>query len=196
MGQERNAQKARTRESLLEGARLLLADGEPVTVTAAAARVGISKATAYRYFSDPAVLAAEAGLAVEVRSYEDLVAGADTLRARLRAISAYFFDLALEHEAAFRQFLARNLDAWGAEAGTLTVRRGARRVIMYRRALAESAEPVDPDRAERLVRGLTVVTGTEAMVALLDIAQIDRVAARETVQDTTEAILDRHLGPE
>lgn len=188
----RTAQKTRTREAILAGARDLMARGLPVTVTEAAACSGISKATAYRYFSDPAVLAAEAGLALEVRAYEDIVAGCTTPRQRLRAISLYFFDLALEREPAFRQFLARYLDAWAAGAETLDVRRGARRVTMFRRALEGSGLP--KDRADALVRALSAATGTEAMIALLDVVQTDRDTARRTVADMAEALMDRHLG--
>ncbi|MBF9036295.1 TetR family transcriptional regulator [Rhodobacterales bacterium HKCCE2091] len=192
---ERRAQKARTREALLAGARALLADGEAVTVTAAAARAGISKATAYRYFSDPALLAVEAGLAVEVLPYAQVVNGAVTVRDKLRAISLYIFDLSVSHEAAFRQFLARNLDAWAADPGPRT-RRGARRVAMFERALADLPVPIDPARKAALVNGLTAATGTEAMIALLDTAETDRDTARATVLDTAEALMDRHLGPE
>ena len=112
MTRPRTAQKARTREALLDATRSLIADGIPVTVQRAADEAGISKATAYRYFSDPSLLVAEAGLALEVAPYEDVVAGCDTPRARALAVSLYIFDLSVAHEAAFRNFLARNLDCY------------------------------------------------------------------------------------
>ncbi|WP_138473472.1 TetR family transcriptional regulator, partial [Poseidonocella sp. HB161398] len=93
----RTAQKERTRQAILDGARTLMQEGQPVTVAAAAERHGISKATAYRYFSDAAVLAAEAGLDIAVAGYEEITAGAADLRGKLRAISLYFFDLSLAH---------------------------------------------------------------------------------------------------
>jgi AcrR family transcriptional regulator len=190
---ERPTQKSRTREAILAGARELMARGAPVSVTEAAAVSGISKATAYRYFSDPAALAAEAGLAVEVKSYEEIVAGTTTLRERLRAISLYFIDLSLAHEPAFRQFLARNLDAWSSEGGARRARRGARRVEMLERALSEAG--IDPSRRTALVRGLSTATGTEAMIALLDIVRVDADTARATVLDIVDALIDRHMGP-
>jgi AcrR family transcriptional regulator len=194
MNRERHAQKSRTREAILAGARDLLARGETVSVAEAAARSGVSKATAYRYFSDPAVLAAEAGLTIEVPGYEEVVAGAATLRARLRAISLFFFDLALAHEPAYRQFLARNLDAWAADGASRRVRRGARRVAMYETALQEAG--MDAARLSPLVRGLSAATGTEAMIALLDVTRADPETARATVLDIADALIDRHLGPD
>ncbi|MBC2857861.1 TetR family transcriptional regulator [Stappia sp. 28M-7] len=191
---ERTSQKNRTREAILAGARALIERGEAVTVTAAAAESGISKATAYRYFSDPAVLAAEAGLAVEVRDYAEIVQGCDTPRAKVLAVSLYMFDLALAHEAAFRQFLARNLDCWLAEGGGEATRRGARRVAMYRQALSEVRPALPADRLAVLVGALSAATGTEAMIALDDVARLSPDMARQAVRETTEALLDRFLG--
>src|SRR6056297_880959 len=147
-----------------------------------------SRAPAYRYFSDPQVLASEAGLAVEVLDYASIVEGADGARARALAVSLYIFDLSLAHEAAFRQFLARNLDAWLSEGPR--DRRGARRVEMFRRALAGAG--LDPAREARLVAALTAATGTEAMIALIDIARVDPDVARATVAEIAEALLDRY----
>lgn len=192
---ERRAQKMRTREALLAAARDIMAEGGAPSVTSTAQRAGISKATAYRYFSDPAELVAEAGLAVEVLSYEEVVAGAQTVRARLRAVSIYIFELSADHEAAFRQFLARNLDAWLADPRP-RMRRGARRVAMFERALEGYEGTASPSAQRQLVYSLTAATGSETMIALYDIARIDRDAAKATVIDICEALIDRHLGPE
>jgi AcrR family transcriptional regulator len=188
---ERRAQKSRTREAILAAARELLAEGQAVTLNAAARRAGVSRATAYRYFSDPSVLAAEAGLALEVRSYETITRGCAGTRERLVAIAIYFFDLALEHEVEFRAFLSRWLDAW--RPAEQTVSRGARRVAMFERALDEGPERLAPAQREALVRSLTVNTGTEAMIALLDVARADREAARQCVAETAVVLIDRYL---
>lgn len=179
---------SRTREAILTGARALLARGAPVTVAAAAAEQGISRATAYRYFSDPKVLASEAGLAVEVLPYETVVMGAETPRSRTIAVSLYIYDLSRDHEAQFRQFLARNLDAWVAEGPR--DRRGARRVEMFRRALDGAG--LSNAKMKRLITALTAATGSEAMIALHDIAKVDAPAARDAVLDIAEALLDRY----
>lgn len=192
---ERLAQKARTRDAILRAAREILADGETLTVTNAANRAGISKATAYRYFSDPALLAAEAGMAIELKSYDDVVAGCRTPREKIRAISLYIFDVTLENEATFRQFLARNLDAWLADPRPMT-RRGARRIAMFEAALEDMRADLAPETSDKLVRALATCTGTEAMIGLLDIAESSREAARDSVLDIAEALMDRHLGPE
>ncbi|MBF9041782.1 hypothetical protein HKCCE4037_00445 [Rhodobacterales bacterium HKCCE4037] len=190
----RAAQKERTRMAILDGARRLLSEGKPVTVAAAAEVHNISKATAYRYFSDPALLVAEAGLDVRVAPYEDVTAGCPDLRAKLKAISLYFLDLAFENEAGFRQFVSMSLAAWTPDESRTTLRRGARRVRMYEQALASEKAELPDGRRQMLVHALTMATGTEAMIALLDIAHVDHVVARETVSDVVDAILDHYLG--
>ena len=186
---ENASKRSRTREAILTGARALIARGEPVTVAAAAADQGISRATAYRYFSDPAVLAAEAGLAVEVLPYEKVIEGAATPRARTLAVSRYIFDLSIRHEASFRQYLARNLDAWATNP--TQERRGARRVDMFSAAL-KGAE-LSPAKKKRLVAALSTANGSEAMIGLYDIAQVDQKTAETVVLDIATALLD-HFG--
>ncbi len=193
---ERRGQKDRTRESILAGARALIAMGKPVTVTTAAMESGVSKATAYRYFSDPQVLAAEAGLAVEVGAYEDIIFGAETSREKALAVSLYFLDLAIEHEPAFRHFLARHLDAWQSSSGDEKPSRGARRVRMFERALEDERQRLSPQRFDALVRALSISTGTEAMIALFDIVKTNAEIARVTVADVARSLLDTYLGTE
>ena len=184
---ENASKRSRTREAILTGARALIARGEPVTVAAAAADQGISRATAYRYFSDPAVLAAEAGLAVELLSYETVIEGAATPRTRALAVSRYIFAVSIQHEAAFRQFLARNLDAWATHR--TGERRGARRVDMFNAAL--KGTKLTAAKKKRLVAALSTATGSEAMIGLYDIARVDQKTAETVVNDIAEALLDR-----
>ncbi|WP_181164566.1 TetR/AcrR family transcriptional regulator [Amaricoccus solimangrovi] len=191
VSRERLDQKRRTRAAILAGARDLMERGEPVTVAQAAKVAGVSKATAYRYFTDPATLTAEAGLAARVATYEEIVAGAEGLRARLLAITLYFFDYPCDNEVAFRQFLARYLDAWLADRKSAD--RGARRAVMFERALREDGN-VPPPAWPAIVNALTLVTGAEAMITLFDIAHLDRAGARATVRATAEALIEHHLG--
>jgi len=187
---ERTNQKQRTRDAILDGARRLMGRGEPVTVAAAAAEHGISRATAYRYFSDPQALALEAGLATLVPPYEAVVAGTTDLRARLAAITAAMIRLTLENEAAFRQYLSH---AVTAPDGTRT--RGARRVAYMRRALGELPHDLSPAKAADLVASLSTVAGVEGLVALTDVAGRDAATAERLLGEIADAILTRHLGP-
>ena len=192
---ERRAQKDRTREAILAGARELLFEGKPVTVTAAAAQVGISKATAYRYFRDPAALAVESGLAIRVAPLEEILDGAETLREQLLAINLYFFDFAMENEAGFRQFLASSVTAALANPPQKVARRGARRIEMYKSVLQAEGHNTDDPRAIRFCAALATATGIEAMIALVDIAGLEPREARLVVKEMTNALIDNFMKP-
>lgn len=189
-------QKEPTRKAILDGARTLLSKGKPVTVAAAAGQHNISKATAYRYFSDPALLVAEAGLDISVASYDMITADIPSVREKLKAISLYFFDLAIDNEAGFRQFVSMTLAAWKPDRSQSPARRGARRVLMYQQALVSDELTLTKKEQEKLIHALSTATGTEAMIALLDVANVDHATARATVSDIADALLDRYLGRE
>ncbi|MGI9355519.1 MAG: TetR/AcrR family transcriptional regulator [Rhizobiaceae bacterium] len=190
--QDRSAQQERTRQAILDGARKLLFEGKTVTVTAAAAENGVSKATSYRYFSDASVLVAEAVLDVSVKPYEAVVAGAQGLRGKIKAICLYYLDLSLENEAGFRQFLAAAMTEW--KAGSSATARGGRRVKMFRRALSEHDTGLSGEQSDTLVCALSASTGLEAMIALIDVAGATPQQARETVAFMADAIVDRTFG--
>lgn len=187
---ERTNQKQRTRDAILDGARQLMSRGEPVTVAAAAAEHGISRATAYRYFSDPQALALEAGLATLVPPYEEVIAGTTELRARLAAITAAMIRLTLENEAAFRQYLSHAVTATDGSGS-----RGARRVGYMKRALSELPHDLSSVQAADLVAALSTVAGVEGLVALTDVAGRDTAAAERLLGEIADAILTRYLGP-
>jgi len=189
---ERYAQKSRTREALLAAARQLLTDQVTLTIPAAAEAAKVSRATAYRYFSDPSVLAAEAGLDVTTRPYEDLVWDCHNAHERAQVVALSFFDQAIKHEAEFRSYLSLWLNSWRQDGGAPT--RGGRRIEMFRMALADDRHRIGDDACERLVHELSVATGTEAMIALLDVAGADRDTARATVAHMVDALVTGTLG--
>jgi len=190
--QNRSAQRERTRQAILDGAKKLLSEGKTVTVTAAAAENGVSKATSYRYFSDASVLVAEAVLDVAVLPYENVVAGAQDLRGKLKAICLYFLDLTLENEAGFRQFLAAAMTEW--KPGSSATERGGRRVKMFRRALSEHDTGLSPKQVDTLLQALSASTGLEALIALMYVAGATPQQAQETVAFMVDAIVDRTYG--
>ena len=117
---------------------------------------------------------------------------AQDLREKLKAICLFFFDLALENEVGFRQFLAAAMSEWkeGSPAST----RGGRRVKMFRRALMEHNTGLSPKQIDTLVRALSASTGMEALIALTDVAGATPQQARETITFMVDAIVDRLIG--
>ncbi|MFP7571751.1 TetR/AcrR family transcriptional regulator [Marivita sp. S2033] len=192
MSFERHSQKSRTRTALLATARRILSDKGTLTIPEVAEAAGISRATAYRYFSDPSVLAAEAGIDVSTKPYEDIVRDCTDTRERVLAVALFFFDQAVEHEGEFRSFLSSWLESWRLDSDAPT--RGGRRVAMFNSALEDARDKIGDEVCERLVRELSVATGTEAMIALLDVVGTDPATARATIEHMVGALLNASLG--
>ena len=191
MKRERKNQKARTRAALLEAARELAADGAEITVQTVADRAGISRATAYRYFSDPGFLAVEAALDVKVRATEELLEGVEDVRARVHAITDYYRDFGREHEPAFRKFFAKVMDMWTPDGSDRV--RGARRIPALEMALEPVRESLSDADFRDLVMMLTSsATGFEQHIALADVCGLDRVEADRIARKVVDAILDSY----
>ena len=190
----RTNQKARTRKDLLAAARALMERGEMVTVLAAATEAGISKATAYRYFSDSDALTLEAALDAKVVPPEEVVGDATDVRERVQRVQRYFFDLTRESETQFRLFRARALVASVAGNGeTIPQIRAGRRLPMYEHALAPVRTQMKRSEFEFLVLSLSAASGVESYLALKDVCRVDDRLAEKIAASNIDAILDRLL---
>ncbi|WP_155888894.1 TetR/AcrR family transcriptional regulator [Inquilinus limosus] len=190
----RSNQKLRTRQALLAAARHLMDRGEPVTVIAAAEAAAISKATAYRYFSDSDALTLEAVLDGGVATPEEIVGEAENVRERVLRVARYLFRLTRDAETKFRLFLARALDAWVADGGRMTIDlRGGRRLPMYEHALAPVRSRMTPHDFDFLVKSLSAASGMEAYIALKDVCRVNDAMADAILASNISAILDRLL---
>ncbi len=194
----RAGQKARTRAALLEAARKLMAESELVTVTSAADTAGISRATAYRYFSDPQTLTIEALLDSRMQSTAAILGDSTDPRERVQRVRRFLFQLTRDSEAQFRQYLARTMELWlDGEGKSVEMIRGGRRLPMYREALAPAAEELGADALERLVMMLAATSGMESYIALKDVCRLDDLAADAIAEAVTNTILDgflQHVG--
>ncbi|MBI1170774.1 TetR family transcriptional regulator [bacterium] len=168
-------QKQRTRSELLRAAGELAAQGLKPTVAEVADHAGISRATAYRYFSTPEDILREAVLDVIARAIEPhpRPAGADPAdtEAALADLVAQVFDMVTRNEPMFRAMLAGSLDK-GA-------RRGGRRQVWIADVLAPLRPGMAPERFDRLVYSLCLLTGIETLVVLKDVCGLDGTRAQD-----------------
>lgn len=192
-------QKARTRTAIVEAAVELLREGRPVTVPDAAERARVSPATAYRYFSSVEALSDEAALELlEVFSAQEAVTAAidaagDDVQARLEALVRSIGWEMLTQQMPFRRLAKAGLDQWFAQqpdgpGGAIPVRMG-RRDVHTRRVLEPVRRSMKKADYERLVWALNVGWGTEAMISLIDINQLDPETALEVMLATCRWIL-------
>jgi AcrR family transcriptional regulator len=90
VNRERLGQKLRTRRDLLSAARALIDSGAEMNVAAVADEAGISRATAYCYFSDSATFALEAVLDGAVVAPENVIPERASTRERVHAVRRYW----------------------------------------------------------------------------------------------------------
>jgi len=195
MKHERKAQKLKTRQKLLTAALELAEAGYEVTITSAAQRAGISKATAYRYFSDPAVLVSEAMLDIEVSAPAVLLEDTENLRQRVHIVTDYYRDFGRDREQAFHKFLGQIMSDWTPEGPNR--QRGARRIPALRLALEPVRGRMMPAKFDDLVMALASCgTGFEQHVALNDVCGLTREDADRVARSVVDAILDHYLPAE
>jgi AcrR family transcriptional regulator len=180
-------QKNRTRQSLVEAARELVAAGQEPSVEQAAERAGVSRTTAYRYFTNQRMLVVAAHPETAATSLLPSDAPAD-LAGRLDVVITRFIGLIIETESAQRAMLRLSLNPDPVGRGSLPLRRG--RAIGW---IAEALEPLRDRLTEpelhRLVLAVRSATGVEALVWLTDIAGLSRAAAAESMRWSAQALL-------
>jgi AcrR family transcriptional regulator len=188
-GSERINQKRRTRAALLQAARELLGEGTRPSFQQIADRAEISRATAYRYYSDLELLLQEAaldGIAMQVDRLrasspdDDQVGPAERIERTVTRI----IDMVLENETLFRIYLR------GVVAGEDREPRGARRVRWLGEALGDTLPPA---AAERVVHAISLLTGIETVVVARDVLGLSAAGTRELVIWTARAILTTAL---
>lgn len=175
---ERPAQRRRTRKAIVDAAMALLARGVTPSVADVAAAAEVSRRTIYMYFptfdqllldatvgalSEPAVAQAAHG-----DEGEDIEAAAERLVRAIHRVSP-------ETERLGRALIRLTVDAPAAE-GTDAPRRGYRRMEWIESAMAPWRRALGAARWRRLVAGLAMVIGWEALIVQRDVAGLDAAA--------------------
>lgn len=150
---------------MVAAAVAILDEGGAPTVTAAADRAGVSRATAYRYFASNERLQSEAILD---RIAERLVAlhlplDAPDPETAVDRLTRQVIGFVLDSEAEMRLMLRLSLEQGGGG-------RGGRRLDWVRAVLAPHAAQLRPGAVERLARQMAPLLGIETVIALGDIA--------------------------
>lgn len=182
----RREQKARTREALVAATRALLADGVTPTVEEAAELAGISRTTAYRYFSSQRALLLAAHPEIDRTALLPADAPADPV-ARLDIVFLELARINLDWEPQLRTSLRLSLEP-APDAGRLVLRQG--RAIGW---IKDALEPLRASRPDldlhRLAVAIRSATGIEALVWLVDVAGLSRGEAVATMRWSARALL-------
>jgi AcrR family transcriptional regulator len=182
-------QKLRTRRAVLTAAAELVREGHPPSVAAAAERALVSAATAYRYFPSADDLWSEAAL--EASGFENQMpaikacieaAGTD-VEARLEALIRSIGWQMIDDPAPFHHFAKAGIASWLAQQDVraderVPVRAGRRHG--FNALVLEPMRGQLPEREIELISAaLSVGWGTEAMISLTDVAELDPATAKD-----------------
>lgn len=188
-------QKQRTRRTLLETAAALIAKGERPTVTEVADAAGISRRTAYRYFPTQVKLMTEAALEGLRPSMESAINDAPSgttsgaIETRVDALVEQMQRLALANEALLRTMIHETV----LHAPSDTQPRGSRRVEWIEAAIQPMRARLGPAAYARLVSGLSLVVGIEALLVLRDIRGLSGPQAIQVSHWMARALLKQSL---
>jgi len=193
-------QKQRTRQAIVDAAVSLMDDGTTPSVAQAAEAALVSRTTAYRYFPTQESLLLEVALHAHVDDLEALVAEpVDAEHAVERALLVLhrFNQRVLDEEVRYRNALRIYQELWfdaSAAGDAAPVVREGRRMRWFRQILAPLRAEAGDDAVERLVVGLSLLAGMEAMTSLRDVCRLDPDAALAATDWAARALADAALG--
>jgi AcrR family transcriptional regulator len=186
--------RERTRRLLLDAARELLRSGRPLTVQSVADQAGVSRATAYRYFSSNDSVAVQATMPLLDDPFADPAwpysrpdPHAD-LPTRAAAVVRSMGEWAFDHAQELRTLLALSLEP-DSEARGLSRRGKLRRARWIEALLADLPRTVEQDTRRRLAAALHPLFGADAIVWTVDVAGLDREAALDTLAWTASTLV-------
>jgi AcrR family transcriptional regulator len=197
----RYKQKRRTRTAVLTAARELIRQGKIPSVADAADAADVSRRTAYRYFPTQEQLLTEAQLEGGRASIEPVFEPAELahdVEARLDALVRAMYAELQSTEPLMRTMIRltvdRSRDEHTADAAEAEPpRRGYRRIDWIEMALSPVRMQLDETSFERLVSGLALCIGIEALLVLRDVRGLDLAAAEEVSRWVARSLLHASL---
>jgi AcrR family transcriptional regulator len=193
-------QKLRTRRQILTAASILVADGKTPTVAEAADAARVSRRTAYRYFPTQPKLLTEAALeglrAPMEAALAEVPAGPNVhdVESRVAALIDQMQSMALRHESSLRTMIHQTV----LERVSGVPRRGTRRIDWIESAVKPLRKRLGKKAYARLVSGLALCGGIEALLVLRDICGLSESDAIEVSRWAALALLRqalKELGP-
>ena len=183
----RKRQKARTRAALVEATRAMLGEGDMPSVEQAADRAGISRTTAYRYFTNRRALLIATYPELDSSSLLGDAPPSDPLE-RLELVTQRFTSQLIAHEPELRAQLRMSLDPAGA-SDVLPLRQG-RAIGWIQEALEPLRERIPDDELRNLTLAIRATLGIEALVWLTDIAGLSREDATALMRASARTLAE------
>ena len=184
----REAQRRRTRAAILDAATRLVRDGATVSVDEVAAAADVSRRTVYMHFASLDQLLLDAAVGALSQAVVD-AAIADAVGEGDAATRVDALVRAVVRSAPQTLGPGRAIIALTGDSPTPTPARGVRRVRWIEQALEPLRDTLDDARWNRLVSGLSVLIGWEAMVVLRDVRGLDEDSEEQTLRWAAAALV-------
>jgi|LNFM01.1.fsa_nt_gb AcrR family transcriptional regulator len=179
----------RTRKDLLQAAGRLLKSGRRPSMEEVAAEALVSRATAYRHFSNVDALLVEVPVDEAVADPAALFAhdASTDAEARIDRAEAFMHDVTWRNEPQLRLMLANSI---GRDTADDTLpRRQNRRLPLIEAALAPARARIGDADYGRLCTALALLFGPEAMIVARDVLRIDGRQARDAKSWAVRALV-------
>jgi AcrR family transcriptional regulator len=174
-------QKRRTRQALIDAALALRDEGRDPTLAEVAERALVSRATAYRYFPSVEALVSETatdrGMQPLERFWRPGDDPVDGIGQAARALNS----LLVDDEAGLHVMERSFMTVWLESAAREAPLRPGRRMHYIEPIVDSLADVLTPAARKRLKQALSIVIGTEAMIAVRDVG---RAGAGDAVDAT------------
>lgn len=192
----RVAQRRRTRAAIVDAAARLLGEGAEPSVTDIAEAADVSRRTVYMYFPslDQLILDATLG-AMASSGYGpelDFESYGDDVHARVDALITALLRMSDDALPLGRRLLRLTVDTAQPDDPAVP-RRGYRRVAWIEQAVSPLRRRLTAGQFERLVSGLAVVIGWEAMIVLRDTRALSRRQEQRVTLWAAHALIDAIL---
>lgn len=188
-------QRRRTRKDLLQAASRLMKQGRTPSLEEIAEEALVSRATAYRYFASVESLLLEAALDVVIPEPDDLFGSQRSGDAvsRLERVDTALHDMILANEASLRMMLVHSLQQ--SLRGEKMPARQNRRSPLIEAALEPDRNQFKPAALDMLSKALALIVGTEAMVVIKDVLQLDDAEARNVKRWAIRSLVEAAKKP-
>ncbi len=190
----RVAQRRRTRAAIIAATSRLISAGHTPSVDEIAAAADVSRRTVYMYFPtlDQLLLDATVG-ALSAATLEETLTPKGNPEDPIERVDALVRTLTRTASTTLplgRKIIALTVDAPDTGEGSADPRRGYRRMAWIRRAVEPLRTTLTAEQFERLVAGLSVIVGWEAMVVLRDVGGLRPKREEEVMRWAARALVD------
>ena len=194
--QGRSNQKLRTRQALIAAAIALRDEGHNPTVAQVAERAMVSRATAYRYFPSPEALISETAAERDIKPLEQIWRPGDDPVKGIGQAAQALNKVLIDDEIGLHVMERSFMTVWLENPSPQTPLRPGRRMSYIEPIVDSLKDVLSPRARKRLKQALSIVMGTEALIAVRDISRASVEESLDTASWAARALVRQALAEE